>query len=55
MKKPSGGNIRKPTDTNQLHLDTISPVVYPEIAKAPRMIQKPGPLSEKTMKVGKNP
>lgn len=55
MKKPSGGgSIRKPTDTNQKHLDMLNPPVYPENAKMDKAKFKPGELSQKTERVGKS-
>lgn len=53
MKRPSGGSIRKLTDTAQEHLDMISPPVYNEIATAPRGVVKPRKLSQETIKAGR--
>jgi len=53
MKRPSGGSIRKITDTNQEHLDLINPPVYPEIAKAPRDVVNPRKYSQNTIRAGR--
>jgi hypothetical protein len=55
MKQPrGGGSIRKPTDTNQKHLDMLNPPVFPDMAKMDRSRFKNGPLQQKTMRVGKS-
>jgi hypothetical protein len=55
MRKPSGGgSIRKPTDTNQVHLDSINPQVYPDIAKLDPSKLKAGPLAQNTIRAGKS-
>ena len=53
LKPQGGGGIRKPTDTAQKHLDMLNPPVYPETAKIDKAKFKPGPLNQKTERVGK--
>lgn len=53
MRRPSGGSIRKLTDTQQEHLDLINPPVYPEIATAPRKVVAPRKLSQTTIRAGR--
>ncbi len=53
MKRPSGGSIRKLTDTQQEHLDMICPPVYNEIATASRGVVKPGKRAQETIRAGR--
>jgi hypothetical protein len=54
VNKPSGsGKIRKPTDRNQIHLDSINPPVVPDFAPVEFDKVKPGPRVQNTMRVGK--
>ena len=56
MRNPPSGNlVRKITDTNQVHLDSLNPPVIPDIAPIEFSKVAPGKLSQVTMRVGKKP
>ena len=54
-KPPSGNLVRKITDTNQSHLDSINPPVIPDFAPIELERTKPGKFSQVTIRVGKKP